>query len=73
MSERGGNASVPQLLLSGYFFDLSVRPVGCRHDECPEVCWLEEDDVVIVFFALVMIVASGQKVCLLVECAGFVS
>ncbi len=73
VGEGGGNAGVPQLLLSGYFFNLSVYGVGCRHNECSEVGGLEDGDVVIILFALVVVVASRQEVSFLVEDAGFVS
>ncbi len=73
MSEGGGDSSVPELFLSGYFFDLSVNGVGGWHDERSEVHGLEYDDIAIVLLALIVVIASGQKVCLFVKDAGFVS
>ncbi len=73
VSEGGGDADIPKLFLSGYFFDLSMHQVGGWHDECSEVRWLEDDDVVVISLSLVVVVVSGQEICLLVEDAGFVS
>ncbi len=73
MSEGGGDASVPELFLSGDFFDLSMYRVGRWHDECSKMRWLEDDDVMIILLALVVVITSGQEVHLLVEDARFVS
>ncbi len=35
--------------------------------------WLEDNDVIVVVLPLVVVVASGQEICLLVEDAGLVS
>ncbi len=43
------------------------------HDEGSEVCWLKDDNVIVVILALIVVVASGQEVCFLVEDAGLVS
>ncbi len=73
MTEGGGNAFVPQLLLSGSF----LNPLGdliCRwHDECMEVFRLENDNVVVIFLALVVVIVSREKVSLLAKGTGFVS
>ncbi len=66
MVERCGNAFIPQFLKSGGFFDLLMYFVHRGHDECSEVCQLENDDIVVVLLSLVMIVASGEQVGLLI-------
>ncbi len=60
MSEGGGNADVPEFLLSSCFLDLLVYRVGCGHDECSEVFGLKDDYVVVIFLSLVMVIVSGQ-------------
>ncbi len=50
-----------------------VYCVGGGHDEGPEVFSLEDDHVVIVLLALVMVIASGQEISLFVEDTRFVS
>ncbi len=73
VSKGGGDANVPELLLSGSFLDLSVYCVSRRHDERSKVCRLKNGDVMVIFLALVMVVASGQEICFLIEGARFVS
>ncbi len=73
MIEGGGNASVPKLFLSGDFFDVSMYGVGRWHYECSEVCWLEDNDVIVVVHSLVVVVMSGKQVGFLVEDTGFVA
>ncbi len=73
MSERVGDASVPELFLSGSFFNVLVGQVGGWHDEGSEMRWLKDDDVAVILLPLVVVVTSGQKVCLFVKDAGLVS
>ncbi len=58
MGEGGGNASVPEFFLSGYFLDLLVDEAGGWHYQHPEVCRLKDDDIVIVLLPLIVVVAS---------------
>ncbi len=59
MSEGGGDADVPELFLSGDFFDLSMYGVGGGHYQRSEVFCLEDDNVIVVLLALIVIVTSG--------------
>ncbi len=71
--EGGGDASIPELFLSGDFFNLSGDGVSGGHYESPEVFCLEDDDIVVVLLPLVVVLASGQEVGLFIEDAQFVS
>ncbi len=73
VSEGGCNSCVPQLFLLGGFLDLSMCRVGGWHDERSEVFCLEDNNVIVILFALVMVVTSRQEVGLLVKDARFVS
>lgn len=59
MVEGIGDSFVPQFLLSRGFSDALMYFQGGWHDEGSEVCWLENDDVIIVLLALVMVVTLG--------------
>ncbi len=58
--KRGFDPLIPQLFLSSGFLDLRMYFVGHGHDERPEMCDLEDNDVSVVVLALVVVVAAGQ-------------
>lgn len=58
MVEGCGNASVPQLILLGCILDLLYNFGNGGHNERPEVRGLEDDNVIVVLFPLVMVIAS---------------
>ncbi len=58
MGEGCSDSCIPEFSLSGRFFDLSVYEVGRGHHECSEMFCLEDDDVVIIFLALVVVIAA---------------
>ncbi len=72
MVEGRSNSFFPPFFLSHYFFDLSECFIGSGHEERPEVEGLKDDDVVVVFLPLVVIVSSREEVCFLVEGTGLV-
>ncbi len=60
MGEGSLYSLVPELFLSSGVLDFHVYFIGGGHNECPEMSWLEDDDVVVVLFALVVVVATRQ-------------
>ncbi len=72
MIEGCGNSFIPQFLLSGGFFYFLKRFTGHGHNESPEVERLEDDNVIIILLALIMVIPSREEICLLVKHPGLV-
>ncbi len=67
MGKGSCNSCIPKLLLLCHFFNSSVYVINGGHDKGSEVLCLEDDNIVIIPLALVVVIVSGEQVGLLVE------
>ncbi|SJK99890.1 uncharacterized protein ARMOST_03201 [Armillaria ostoyae] len=72
MFKGASNALIPEFSLSGCVFDLSMDFSSGGHDESLEVFGLQDDYIVAVILALVMVISLTEEISLLVGCSGLV-
>ncbi len=60
MGKGSHDSVVPEFLLLGGFLNSLVYVISGGHDECSEVLGLKDNGVVVILFALVVVITSGE-------------
>ncbi len=60
MVEGCGDVFVPSMVVEHSLFDLCMDFLDCRHDQCPEMFWFEDDNLIIVLLPLFVIRSTTE-------------
>ncbi len=60
MVEGHGDILVPSVVVERGLLDLGVDFLDCRHDQCPEMLWFEDDNLIVVLLSRVVICSATE-------------
>ncbi len=60
MVEGRRDILVPSLVVKRGLLDFGMDFLDCRHDQCPEMLWFEDDNLIVVLLPRVMICSATE-------------
>ncbi len=60
MVEGRRDVLVPSVVVERGLFDFGMNFLDCRHDQCPEVFWFEDNNLIVVLLPLFVVCSATE-------------
>ncbi len=60
MVEGCSDVLVPSVVVKCGLLDFGMNFLDCQHDQCPEVLWFEDDNLIVVLLPLFVICSATE-------------